>query len=81
MKNVPPEKIRFARPEVMVPATLFLATQDASGVSGQHLDAIAWLRERGLGAGERGLDAGERWAARGGQPSAGSAIRANDGSK
>lgn len=74
MKNVPPEKIRFARPEVMVPATLFLATQDASGVSGQHLDALAWLRERGL-------DAWERWAAQGGQPSAGSAIRANDGSK
>ena len=48
--------LRFARPEVMVPATLFLATQDASGVSGQHLDAFAWLRERGL-------DAWERWAA------------------
>ena len=41
--------LRFAAPEVMVPAAVFLATQDASGVTGRHLNASAWLEERGLG--------------------------------
>ena len=48
---------RFARPEVLVPAALFLAAQDAGGVTGAHVNALAWLEERGLGA-------WERWAAR-----------------
>jgi NAD(P)-dependent dehydrogenase (short-subunit alcohol dehydrogenase family) len=40
---------RFARPEIMVPPTLFLAAQDATGLTGAHLNALAWLEERGLG--------------------------------
>lgn len=46
--------LRFAGPEVMVPAAVFLATQDASGVTGRHVNAWAWLEERGLGVPERG---------------------------
>ncbi len=40
--------LRYARPEVIVPAALFLATQDASGVTGGRIDAFRWLEERGL---------------------------------
>jgi hypothetical protein len=37
------------RPEMMVPATLFLANQDASGTSGEHIEALQWNLDNGLG--------------------------------
>lgn len=40
---------RFLRPEVMVPPAVFLASQNASGVTGRHVNALAWCVERGLG--------------------------------
>lgn len=49
-------RVRFARPELMVPPALFLAAQDASGVTGTHVNALDWLAEHGLGG-------FERWAA------------------
>ena len=44
---------RFLRPEVMVPPALFLASQDASGVSGQHVNALEWCVDHGDGGRER----------------------------
>jgi 1,1a-dihydroxy-1-hydro-9-fluorenone dehydrogenase len=40
------------RPEHVVPLALFLADQDASGVTGQELSAVRWNEEQGLGAAE-----------------------------
>jgi NAD(P)-dependent dehydrogenase (short-subunit alcohol dehydrogenase family) len=41
--------LRYARPEVMVPPTIFLAQQDGQGVTGQHVDAWQWVQQQGLG--------------------------------
>jgi NAD(P)-dependent dehydrogenase (short-subunit alcohol dehydrogenase family) len=39
----------YMRPEMMVPPVLFLAQQDAGGVSGQHIDALQWILDKGQG--------------------------------
>jgi NAD(P)-dependent dehydrogenase (short-subunit alcohol dehydrogenase family) len=39
----------YMRPEMMIPPTLFLAKQDGSGTSGQHVDALQWNLDNGLG--------------------------------
>jgi NAD(P)-dependent dehydrogenase (short-subunit alcohol dehydrogenase family) len=43
-------------PEHVVPLVLFLAGQDASGVTGKLLDAVQWNQEHGLGGPERWRD-------------------------
>ena len=43
-----PETV-YMRPEMMVPPVLFLARQDAGGVSGQHIDAFQWILDHGRG--------------------------------
>jgi NAD(P)-dependent dehydrogenase (short-subunit alcohol dehydrogenase family) len=43
-------------PEHMVPLVLFLAAQDASGVSGKMFDVSTWNTDHGLGGDERWLD-------------------------
>jgi NAD(P)-dependent dehydrogenase (short-subunit alcohol dehydrogenase family) len=40
----------------VVPVVLFLASQDASGVTGKMFDAVQWNLEHGLGGAERWLD-------------------------
>src|SRR4051794_432596 len=40
----------------VVPVVLFLASQDAAGVTGRMFDAVQWNREHGLGGAERWLD-------------------------
>ena len=41
--------LRYARPEMMVPPAVFLAQQDATGVTGRHVNAFEWVQEHGLG--------------------------------
>jgi NAD(P)-dependent dehydrogenase (short-subunit alcohol dehydrogenase family) len=43
-------------PEHIVPVVLFLASQDAHGVTGRMFDALQWNLEHGLGGAERWLD-------------------------
>jgi 1,1a-dihydroxy-1-hydro-9-fluorenone dehydrogenase len=43
-------------PEHIVPLVLFLATQDASGVTGRMFDAMKWNMEHGLGGHETWVD-------------------------
>lgn len=43
-------------PEHVVPVVLFLASQDAQGVTGKMFDAVQWNLEHGLGGTERWLD-------------------------
>jgi NAD(P)-dependent dehydrogenase (short-subunit alcohol dehydrogenase family) len=43
----PPQ--RRLRPESAVPLALFLAEQDPSGVTGQHIEVMRWNAEQGLG--------------------------------
>jgi NAD(P)-dependent dehydrogenase (short-subunit alcohol dehydrogenase family) len=42
-------EIVFMRPEMMVPPAVFLALQNGSGVTGQHLEALEWLTENEQG--------------------------------
>jgi NAD(P)-dependent dehydrogenase (short-subunit alcohol dehydrogenase family) len=42
-------KLVFMRPEMMVPPAVFLALQNGSGVTGQHLDALEWIAQNGFG--------------------------------
>jgi NAD(P)-dependent dehydrogenase (short-subunit alcohol dehydrogenase family) len=44
-----PPLLRRLRPEAAVPLALFLAEQDASGITGQSLSAPQWNQEQGLG--------------------------------
>lgn len=44
---------RFLRADVMVPPALFLASQDASGVTGTHVNALEWVVAHELGPAER----------------------------
>ena len=39
----------FMRPEIMGPPAIFLARQDAAGVTGTHVEALQWIRENGMG--------------------------------
>jgi NAD(P)-dependent dehydrogenase (short-subunit alcohol dehydrogenase family) len=39
----------FMRPEMMVPPAVFLALQNGSGVTGQHLEALEWSAQNGFG--------------------------------
>src|SRR5262245_43042439 len=39
----------FMRPEMMVPPAVFLALQNGSGVSGQHVEALEWIAQNGFG--------------------------------
>jgi NAD(P)-dependent dehydrogenase (short-subunit alcohol dehydrogenase family) len=39
----------YMKPEMMVPPALFLAVQDANGISGEHLEALAWVEANGYG--------------------------------
>ena len=39
----------FMRPEMMVPPAVFLALQNGSGVTGQHVEALEWIAQNGLG--------------------------------
>jgi NAD(P)-dependent dehydrogenase (short-subunit alcohol dehydrogenase family) len=43
-------------PEHMLPLVLFLAAQDATGVTGKMFDALTWNAEHGFGSEERWLD-------------------------
>ncbi len=43
-----PERV-FMRPEMMVPPAVFLALQNGSGVTGQHVEALEWIAQNGLG--------------------------------
>lgn len=45
--------LRFVRPEMLVPAALYLARQTSAGVTGTRVDAFAWARDHGLGGYER----------------------------
>jgi 3-oxoacyl-[acyl-carrier protein] reductase len=45
--------LRYARPEMMVPPAVFLAQQDAAGVSGRQVNAFEWVQEHALGGWER----------------------------
>jgi 3-oxoacyl-[acyl-carrier protein] reductase len=42
-------KIKFMKPEIMVPPAIFLALQDSRGTSGQHIEALEWVSQQGLG--------------------------------
>jgi NAD(P)-dependent dehydrogenase (short-subunit alcohol dehydrogenase family) len=42
-------QLRRLRPDTQVPLALFLAQQDASGVTGQQISAPQWNEEHGLG--------------------------------
>ena len=42
-------EIRFMKPEIMVPPAIFLALQDSRGTSGQHIEALEWVSQHGLG--------------------------------
>jgi NAD(P)-dependent dehydrogenase (short-subunit alcohol dehydrogenase family) len=42
----------FMRPEMMVPPAVFLALQNGSGVTGQHLEALEWIAQNGFGTTE-----------------------------
>jgi NAD(P)-dependent dehydrogenase (short-subunit alcohol dehydrogenase family) len=44
--------------EHVVPLALYLASQDASGVTGKMFDAVQWNLEHGLGGAERWTDSG-----------------------
>ena len=39
----------FMRPEMMVPAAVFLALQNGFGITGQHIEALEWLAQNGSG--------------------------------
>jgi NAD(P)-dependent dehydrogenase (short-subunit alcohol dehydrogenase family) len=39
----------FMRPEMMVPPAVFLAQQNGSGVTGQHVEALEWVGQNGFG--------------------------------
>ena len=39
----------FMRPEMMVPPAVFLARQNGSGVTGQHVEALEWVGQNGFG--------------------------------
>ncbi|MEX0806291.1 MAG: SDR family oxidoreductase [Candidatus Binatia bacterium] len=39
----------FMRPEMMVPPALFLASQNARGTTGKHIDALQWLAHNNYG--------------------------------
>jgi NAD(P)-dependent dehydrogenase (short-subunit alcohol dehydrogenase family) len=52
-KHVGPQPLR---PDHMVPITLFLAAQDASGVTGKMFDVMEWNMEHGLGGAETWRD-------------------------
>jgi NAD(P)-dependent dehydrogenase (short-subunit alcohol dehydrogenase family) len=43
-----PEAI-FMRPEMMVPPAVFLALQNGSGITGQHIEALEWLGQNRFG--------------------------------
>jgi NAD(P)-dependent dehydrogenase (short-subunit alcohol dehydrogenase family) len=42
-------EIKFMKPEIMVPPAIFLALQDSRGTSGQHIEALEWVSQHGLG--------------------------------
>ncbi|HEX5368133.1 MAG TPA: SDR family oxidoreductase, partial [Dehalococcoidia bacterium] len=44
-----PPALRRLRPEAAVPLALFLAEQDAGGITGESLAALRWNEEHGLG--------------------------------
>ena len=46
-----PQRV-FMRPEMMVPPAVFLALQNGSGVTGQHVEALEWIAQNGFGAAE-----------------------------
>lgn len=48
--------LRPVVPEHVVPLALFLASQDANGVTGKMFDALEWNQERGLGGYETWAD-------------------------
>jgi NAD(P)-dependent dehydrogenase (short-subunit alcohol dehydrogenase family) len=39
----------FMKPEMMVPAAIFLALQDGQGITGQHIEALDWVMQNGHG--------------------------------
>jgi 3-oxoacyl-[acyl-carrier protein] reductase len=43
-----PQRV-FMRPEMMVPPAVFLALQNSSGVTGQHVEAFEWVAQNGFG--------------------------------
>jgi NAD(P)-dependent dehydrogenase (short-subunit alcohol dehydrogenase family) len=43
-----PQRV-FMRPEMMVPPAVFLAFQNGSGVTGQHVEALEWVAQNGFG--------------------------------
>ncbi len=49
----PGRRMQILSPEVIVPSAIFLASQDASGVTGQYIDALDWNIEHKLGNPEK----------------------------
>ena len=47
--NAPAPLLRRLRPEAAVPLALFLAGEDAGGVTGESINALRWHEEHGLG--------------------------------
>ena len=43
-----PQRV-FMRPEMMVSPAVFLAFQNGSGVTGQHVEALEWVAQNGFG--------------------------------
>lgn len=43
---------KYLKPEVLVPAAIFLAEQDSSGVTAQSINALEWNQAHGLGGRE-----------------------------
>ena len=46
---IPSQREKLLKPEVAVPAAIFLALQDGHGITGQSLSALGWNQEHGLG--------------------------------
>lgn len=74
-RNAPPGSQGFrpmrVRPEHVVPLALFLADQDASGVTGQVISTTKWNEEHGFGGSDEWVYEADRDAAEVRRPAAG----------
>jgi len=43
-----PDRDKLLKPEAIVPAAVYLASDDSADITGQVIDALTWNRERGL---------------------------------
>lgn len=47
-RGMPRRAENLLKPEVLVPSAVFLATQDAKGVTGESINALKWNKEHGI---------------------------------